>query len=281
MMPTFWALVLASRGRPALSLLVIFASGSFLMRSAGVVLNDLADRSIDRQVARTRQRPLAAGVLSIKEALALLLILLLLAAGLLLFLPGMTFWLAPVAVVLAAIYPFAKRLVPLPQLALGLAFGWGVLMAWATVEQQLPLPAWLVYGATICWAVAYDTIYAVQDRDDDARIGVHSAVLFFGRWGWVAVAGCGLVMVLLLALVGSMLGLNAIFYAVLGGVALFCTWQAWQLRRPALSGQDAFRLFHQHVWVGWAILGGIWLGWLSLPEISSRSMLGSMRGTLP
>ena len=219
--------------------------------------------------------------MSIEEALALLLILLLLAASLLLFLPSMTVWLAPVAVGLAAIYPFAKRLLPLPQLVLGLAFGWGVLMAWAAVEQQLPLPAWLVYGATICWAVAYDTIYAVQDRDDDARIGVHSAVLFFGTWGWVAVAGCGLAMVLLLSLAGSMLGLNSIFYAVLGGVAVFCTWQAWQLRRPSLSGQDAFRLFHQHVWVGCAILGGIWLGWLSLPEISSRSMLGSMRGTLP
>ena len=171
MLPTLWALVLASHGQPPVPLLII----SFFMRSAGVVLNDLADRSFDRQVDRTRMRPLASGALGVPEALATATALVLMAASLLVFLNQFTILLSPVALLLAAIYPFTKRIIQLPQAVLGIAFGWGVVMAWAAVRDSLDNQVWLLYASTVCWAVAYDTIYALQDRADDARIGVKSS----------------------------------------------------------------------------------------------------------
>ena len=167
MLPTLWTLVLASRGIPPAELVIIFAAGSFLMRSAGVVLNDMADRSIDRHVTRTQTRPLASGLLGIPEAIATLIVLLALTVGLLTFLNRFTVLLSPVALLLAALYPFSKRYIHLPQAVLGLAFGWGVIMAWAAVRNTLDAPVWLIYAATICWAIAYDTTYALQDQADD------------------------------------------------------------------------------------------------------------------
>ncbi|WP_447974214.1 4-hydroxybenzoate octaprenyltransferase [Nitrospira sp. Kam-Ns4a] len=261
MLPTFWALVLASGGRPAPRLLAIFAAGAFLMRSAGVVLNDLADRSLDRQVARTKDRPLASGALSARAAVMAACVLVSLAAGLLPLLNPLSRWLSPGAFVLAALYPLAKRIVHLPQAVLGVAFGWGVLMAWAEVRNGLALPVWLLYAATILWAVAYDTIYALQDREDDRRIGVKSAALLFGERTWLAVGVSLAGMLLLLGLTGWLLGLGPAFYGALVGIGGFLSQQVRQLRRdvpPTL----AFAMFKQHVWVGWGILGGIWLGFL-------------------
>ena len=259
MLPTLWSLVLASKGRPSIALLLIFAAGSFLMRSAGVIMNDLADRRFDRVVERTRERPLAAGVLRPWQAVGLLVVLLALAGGLLLLLPPLTIQLAPIALVLAAVYPFAKRVIPLPQAMLGIAFGWGAIMAWTAQTGAIGFPAWLLYGATLCWAIGYDTIYALQDREDDARIGVKSSALLFGDSAWLAVAVCFAIMVALLGAAGWTSRLTLAYYAMLAGIAVFLMRQALILRRP-IEPSHAFQLFKQHVWVGVWVLAAIWLG---------------------
>src|SRR5581483_3845751 len=207
LLPTWWALVVASQGRPSLRLLAVFTAGAFVMRSAGVILNDLADQSFDRQVERTRQRPLAAGTLDVRQAAVACVLLLAFAAGILLMLPPFARWLGSVAFLLAAAYPFAKRVFALPQAVLGAAFGWGVIMAWAAVQERLPASAWLLYGATVCWAIGYDTVYAIQDRKDDARIGVQSAAVLFGDRAWAAVAVVYGVMLSLIAVVAREAGM--------------------------------------------------------------------------
>lgn len=259
MLPPLWALVLATEGHPPVSLVAIFAAGSFLMRSAGVVVNDLADRSFDRQVARTKTRPLASGALSVREALVTAGALVTLAIGLVLCLNRLTMLLSPVALLLAATYPFAKRLIAIPQVVLGLAFGWAVVMAWASARSSLPPPAWLLYGSTIFWAIAYDTIYALPDREDDARIGLKSSALLFGSWVWLAVAAALILMLILLGMAGWWAGLGPAFYGALAAVGGFLSQQVRRLRRP-IHPDLAFTLFKQHIWVGLAILVGIWLG---------------------
>jgi 4-hydroxybenzoate polyprenyltransferase len=261
MLPTLWALVLASRGRPSVGLLLVFTLGSFLMRSAGVVMNDLADRSFDRRVVRTRTRPLASGIISVPAALTIITVLLTIAVGLLAFVNRFTMVLSPVAVLLAAVYPFSKRIMQIPQVVLGLTFGWGVIMAWSAVRNQLDLPAWLLYAAAICWAVAYDSIYALQDREDDIRVGVKSSAVLFGPRTWIAIGVSLTLMLILLGLTGRLVGMNAGFYGVLVALAGFLSRQVWTLRGP-ISAAQAFALFKQHVWVGWAILAGIWIGFL-------------------
>jgi 4-hydroxybenzoate polyprenyltransferase len=261
LLPSLWALVLAARGLPSLRLFVIFVAGSFLMRSAGVILNDLADRSFDRQVARTRTRPLASGELSSHQAWMLLVILLLLAAGLVALLNPLVLQLAPIAVMLAALYPFSKRWIHIPQAVLGIAFGWGTIMAWAAVQSRLATPVWLLFGATVAWAIAYDTIYALQDREDDRRIGVKSAALFFGSSTWIAVAVALGVMLILLGISGWLAEIGGSYYAVLGAVAVFFAVQVVALRRPVPPPQ-AFAMFRAHVWSGVAILVGLLAGFL-------------------
>lgn len=259
MLPTLWALVLASRGRPNQTLLVIFAAGSFLMRSAGVILNDAADRRFDRQVDRTRTRPLASGALSMPEAVAVLLFLLAMAGGLVLLLDRLAILLSPVAVVLASLYPFSKRILPLPQAVLGVAFGWGVIMAWAAARGTLEPQAWLLFGGTIAWAVVYDTIYALQDLTDDQRIGIRSSAILFGRWTWLAVAASFGVMVLCLGWAGWLSEIGLVYYGVLAAVCGFVSQQIRKLRGPVAPAL-AFSMFRQHVWIGWAILAAFWAG---------------------
>jgi 4-hydroxybenzoate polyprenyltransferase len=261
MLPTLWALVLASRGRPPVSLLLIFAAGSLVMRSAGVILNDLADRHFDRQVARTRMRPLASGALPLHTALALAVILLGVAGLLLPFLNRLTLLLSPIAVILAVLYPYSKRVIPLPQAVLGITFGWGVVMAWTAARDSFAGPVWLLYVATICWAIAYDTVYALQDQPDDRRAGIRSGPLLFGRHTWLAVGVSLCVMVLCLGLTGWMMELNPAFYGMLAAVLGFFTQQVMRLRRPVPPAL-AFSMFRHHVWAGAAILAGMWLGCL-------------------
>jgi 4-hydroxybenzoate polyprenyltransferase len=261
MLPTLWALVLSSKGIPPWRLLLIFMLGSFLMRSAGVVLNDLADRAFDRHVARTRQRPLASGALTPVHALVVLAVLLALAGLLVVQLNALTIMLSPVAVALAALYPFAKRVIHLPQAALGIAFGCGTIMAWAASRGRIESAAWLTFAATICWAVAYDTIYALQDMDDDRRIGVKSSALYFGSDTWLAVGTACAMMLLLLGIAAEMAGIGSIAYGVLAAVGVFFVKQVGELRRP-VSPQRAFELFHQHAWAGTVVLCGLVLGFL-------------------
>lgn len=261
MLPTLWALVLSSRGLPPLRLLVIFALGSFVMRSAGVVLNDLADRSFDRHVARTQQRPLASGELSREHALVVLAVLLTLAALLVVQLNALTMLLSPAAVLLAALYPFAKRVVHVPQAVLGIAFGWGTIMAWTASRGTIENPAWLTFAATICWAIAYDTIYALQDVDDDRRVGVKSSALYFGSRAWLAVGAACAIMLVLLGTAAQSVGTGWTTHGVLAGVAIVFTKQVNELRTP-VSPARAFALFHQHVWIGTVILVGFVVGFL-------------------
>lgn len=261
LLPTCWALALAERGLPSPRLLGIFIAGAFLMRSAGVVMNDLADQSFDRRVARTKTRPLASGELSRRQAFAALALLLLPAAGLLWFLNPLTLWLAPVALVLAALYPFSKRYIHIPQAMLGLAFGWGTIMAWTAATGTIAAPAWTVFASTILWAIAYDTIYAIQDRADDRLIGVKSSALFFGSSTWLAVGLTLGVMLLLLAAAGIQTGIGWPYFLVLGAVGVFFAMQTRRLRGDITPSQ-AFRMFQAHVWVGLAIFAGMIAGFI-------------------
>ena len=261
MLPTLWALVLSSHGIPPWRLLVIFMLGSFVMRSAGVVLNDLADQSFDRHVARTRQRPLASGELSRQHALAVLAVLLTAAGLLVAQLNSLTMLLSPVALLLAALYPFAKRIIHVPQAVLGIAFGWGTIMAWTASRATIEHPALLTFGATICWAIAYDTIYALQDMDDDRRVGVKSSALYFGSHAWLAVGTACAMMLFLLGMAADMVGTGWKAYGVLAAAGIFFAKQVNELTKPVTPAR-AFALFHQHVWIGTAILGGLLLGFL-------------------
>jgi 4-hydroxybenzoate polyprenyltransferase len=256
LLPTLWALILAARGIPPPHLLAIFLGGSFLMRSAGVIMNDLADQRFDRQVTRTKTRPLASGELSRRQAVLLLSALLVLAACLLLLLPPIVTWLAPIAVLLAALYPYSKRWIHIPQAMLGIAFGWGTVMAWAAVQGKLDAPVWCLFGATAAWAVAYDTIYAVQDQEDDRHIGVKSAALYFGPLIHQGVGIAFGVMVAFLTAVGWLAQLGWAYYVALLGVVAFFMFQTHQLRGP-ITPVQAFDMFRAHVWVGVTLLIGL------------------------
>ncbi len=262
LLPTMWGLVLAAEGIPPLHLLAIFIAGSFIMRSAGVIMNDLADQSFDRQVIRTRMRPLASGELSRRHAGVLLSVLLVGAASLLFFLRPLVIWLAPVAVFLAALYPYSKRWIHIPQAMLGIAFGWGTVMAWAAVRGQLDAPVWCLYGATAAWAIAYDTIYAIQDQEDDRRIGVKSAALYLGSSLYQGVGLAFGIMLAFLTAAGWFAQLRWPYYVALLGVAVFFLLQIGQLRKP-ITPTHAFDMFRKHVWVGVAILAGLFAGTLS------------------
>jgi 4-hydroxybenzoate polyprenyltransferase len=259
--PALWSLVLASHGWPATDLLIIFVLGSFIMRSAGVIMNDLADRSFDGQVDRTRHRPLVSGQLRPKHALSLLAVLLTIAAGLLYFLNPLTWLLSPVALLLAGLYPFCKRFLHIPQLMLGVAFGWGGVMAWAAVRDELESGTWLLFGATICWAIVYDTIYAIQDKEDDKKIGVKSSAILFGSYTWLGVGLASFFMLLFLSLAGQVSNLGTEYFLGLMLVAVLVGYQVILLRLE-ITTELAFKLFKQHGWVGMIVLAGLFFGTL-------------------
>ncbi len=259
--PTLWSLVLASQGWPEIHLLIIFIIGSFLMRSAGVIMNDLADRSFDRRVERTRHRPLVSGQLRPRHALGFLAVLLTMAAGLLWFLNPLTWLLSPVALLLAGLYPFCKRFLHIPQLILGVAFGWGGVMAWAAVLNALHTSTWLLFAATVCWAIVYDTIYAIQDREDDMRIGVRSSAILFGSYTWLGVGLAAFFMLTFLSLAGEVSDLGAEYFVGLVLVAVLMGYQV-VLLRSQVTTEQAFNLFKQHCWIGMIVLVGMFLGTL-------------------
>lgn len=219
-------------------------------------MNDLADQGFDQHVTRTRCRPLASGELSRRQAMILLSLLLTSAACLLFLLPSIVTGLAPIAVLLAALYPYCKRWIHIPQAMLGIAFGWGSVMAWASVQGQLDAPVWCLFGATVAWAVAYDTIYAIQDQEDDRRIGVKSAALYFGSSLYLGVGAAFALMVAFLIVAGLLAQLGWPYYAALVGVLVFFLLQIRDLQRPITPGH-AFAMFRAHVWVGLAILVGL------------------------
>ncbi|RVU78218.1 4-hydroxybenzoate octaprenyltransferase [Pantoea dispersa] len=210
--PTLWALWLSGMAIPPLSVLLVFVLGVFVMRAAGCVINDYADRNVDGHVKRTAARPLASGAVTEKEAKLLFAGLGLLAFLLVLTMNRMTILLSFGGLALAWVYPFMKRYTHLPQVVLGAAFGWAIPMGWAAVSESLPFVCWLVFLANICWTVAYDTQYAMVDRDDDLKIGVKSTAILFGRYDKLIIGLLQLAALGLMVLVGILLHLNGAFY---------------------------------------------------------------------
>ncbi|MEA3195452.1 MAG: 4-hydroxybenzoate polyprenyltransferase [Betaproteobacteria bacterium] len=253
--PTLWAVWLAAGGQPTLKIVVIFVLGTFLMRSAGCAVNDYADRDFDRHVKRTRERPLAAGEIAPREALAVAVVLALAAFGLALMLNGMAIALSFLGVAIAAVYPFTKRFFALPQLVLGIAFGFGIPMAYAAIQEVLPAECWLLLAANVCYSFAYDTEYAMVDRDDDARLGIHTSALLLGDWDVAAVMASYAAMLALLASVGIRLELSWPFYAGLAVAAGMMLYHGRLISGRTREG--CFRAFRHNNWVGGAIFAGI------------------------
>ena len=253
--PTLWALWLASRGVPRLDHLLIFLAGTVLMRSAGCAINDYADRYFDAQVERTRQRPLAAGELEPREALYVAAGLAAAAFALVFFLNGYAIALSFVGLAIAATYPYAKRYIAVPQAYLGIAFGFGIPMAYAAVQERLPLECWLLLAANVFYSFAYDTEYAMVDRDDDAKIGIRTSALTLARWDVAAVMASYAAMLLLLLALGVFIGLAWPFYAGLAAAAAMMVYH-WTLIRGR-SRAGCFRAFMHNNWVGAVIFSGI------------------------
>lgn len=252
--PMLWALWLAAEGLPDLTVLLIFVLGVLVMRAAGCVINDYADRNIDGHVKRTTQRPMAQGRVSEREALTLFAVLCLLAFGLVLMTNMLTIQLALVAVLLAASYPFMKRYTHLPQVHLGAAFGWAVPMAFAAQTGSVPPLAWLVFTAAVVWATVYDTQYAMVDRDDDLRIGVKSTAVLFGELDRLMIGILQLLLLVTLLLIGQQAELGLFYYlGVVIGALLFVR-QQWLIRLRDRDG--CFRAFlNNNVFGGVIFLG--------------------------
>jgi len=253
--PMLWALWLAARGTPNAWVLLVFVLGAVLMRSAGCVINDYADRKIDGHVKRTKARPLATGEVSPREALILFTVLCLLAFALVLTLNRLTIAMALVGAVLAILYPFTKRVTHWPQMFLGAAFGWAVPMAFAAQAGGVPAGGWTLFIATLIWALVYDTFYAMVDRDDDLKIGVKSTAILWGRYDRAAIGVFQLLFFSLLVVVGLQFGLGLLYYLGLAGAALMAAYHQWLART---RDRDAcFRVFMQHNILGGVIFAGI------------------------
>jgi 4-hydroxybenzoate polyprenyltransferase len=253
--PTLWAVWLASGGEPSGDLVIIFVVGTIVMRSAGCALNDYADRGFDAHVERTRSRPLAAGEIRPAEALWVAGALALAGFGLVLSLSRLAIMLSFVALAIAASYPFAKRVFPLPQAYLGIAFGFGIPMAYAAVQNRLPLECWLLLAANVCYSFAYDTEYAMVDRNDDARLGIRTSALTLGEWDVAAVAASYAGMLGILAAVGAFLALRWPYYLGLAAAAAMML-HHWRLIRTR-SRSACFEAFRHNNWVGMAVFAGI------------------------
>jgi 4-hydroxybenzoate polyprenyltransferase len=253
--PTLWALWIATAGQPTLSEVVIFVAGVFLMRSAGCAVNDWADRDFDGRVARTRERPLAAGEIRPGEALAVAAALALAAFGFALFLNRYAILLSFVALAIACLYPFAKRVFPLPQLVLGIAFGFGIPMAFVATQNMLPRECWILLAANVCYAFAYDTEYAMVDRDDDLKVGIQTSAITLGRYDVPAVMASYALMVGLLAWLGLRLNYPWPYYAGLAVAAGMMLYHYSLIRDRSREG--CFRAFRHNNWVGLSIFAGI------------------------
>ena len=253
--PTLWALWLAAGGWPGWSLFAIFMTGTLLMRSAGCAVNDYADREFDPHVERTRHRPLAARRISGKEALAVAAVLSLLAFLLILSLDILVIELSFAALFLAASYPFTKRFFALPQAYLGIAFGFGIPMAFAAVLREIPTIAWWMVAANVLWTLAYDTEYAMVDRNDDVRLGIRTSALLLGRFDVAAVMLCHAAFVALMAWVGRQADAGMPYFLGLAVAAALAAWQYRLIRDRDRAG--CFRAFLHNNWVGAAVFGGI------------------------
>ena len=253
--PTWWALLIAGNGHPSLKNALIFTAGVVLMRAAGCVMNDIADRNFDPHVERTKCRPLASGELNLKQALTLFMGLMLLAFLLVLMTNALTVKLAFAGAALASSYPFFKRFTHIPQVVLGIAFGWGIPMAFAAETGTVPAIAWWFLAINTVWSVIYDTLYAMVDREDDLAVGIKSTAILFGRYDVVIVGALMLVMTVMLVLAGAMLTLGWPWYlGILVAVVLWIR-QIFSIRDR--DREACFRAFLNNNWVGFALFIGL------------------------
>lgn len=253
--PTIWALILSAQGFPDIKVLIVFVLGVFMMRSAGCVINDFADRKVDGHVKRTSQRPLPSGKVSAKEAVILFLALSIASFLLVLTMNPLTVQLSFAGLVLAFIYPFMKRFTHLPQLFLGLAFSWSIPMAWAAQANELPLIVWFVFAINVVWTVAYDTQYAMVDRDDDLVIGIKSTAILFGRYDKMIIGGLQLMTIAMLIMLGNYYQLGASYYwglLVAGGLFVY---QQHLIRHR--ERQPCFQAFLNNNYVGMVVAAGL------------------------
>jgi len=253
--PTLWALWVAGKGSPSLLHIAVFCTGVVLMRAAGCVMNDIADRDFDPHVERTRLRPLASGELSLRQAMGLFVALMLSAFLLVLLTNALTIKLAFAGAALAASYPFFKRVTHLPQVVLGVAFGWGIIMAFAAETGSVPGIAWWLFAVNVLWSVIYDTLYAMVDREDDLRVGIKSTAILFADKDLAALRLLKLGMLGLLSWIGVMLELGWPWFLAVASVAGLFTLQQWWVREREPAA--CFRAFLNNNWVGLALFAGL------------------------
>ncbi len=253
--PTLWGLFIAGKGEPDWIISLIFVAGTVLMRSAGCVMNDIADSQYDGLVARTQYRPLVTNEVSKKEAYILAGSLSLIAFSMVCMLNTLSIKLSLVGMLLAISYPFTKRFFPMPQAYLGVAFGWGIPMVFAAILGYVPPVAWLLLLANISWAIAYDTEYAMVDREDDLKIGIQSSAITFGRFDVLAVMCCYIVTLLLLALTGQLLGLGYAYYMGLALAASVAIHHYFLIRQREKT--NCFKAFLANNWFGFSVFMGL------------------------
>lgn len=257
MIPALWAIFLAARGIPPLPLIGVIILGTLATSAAGCVINDLWDRNIDPQVARTRTRPLAAKTLSIKVGIAIAIIALVCAAILAIYLQPLSFWLCVAAVPVIVAYPSAKRFFPVPQLVLSLAWGFAVLISWTAVTGTLEPNTWVLWGVTVCWTLGFDTVYAMADREDDRKLGINSSALFFGKYAGEAVGIFFAATAGLWAYLATMMHLNLIFWVTWAIALVAWMIQYIRLSSPEIPPTTYGTVFRQNVVIGFILLLGI------------------------
>lgn len=260
MIPALWAVFLAARGMPPLPLVGVIVLGTLATSAAGCVVNDLWDRDIDPQVTRTRDRPLASRALSVKVGIIVAMVALGNSGFLALYLNPLSFWLCVAAVPVIVLYPLAKRVFPIPQLVLSIAWGFAVLISWSAATARLEFATWLLWGATVLWTLGFDTVYAMSDREDDQRLGINSSALFFGDYAAVAVGIFFACTVFLLGWLGVVMQLHLSFWLTLWLATLSWGWQYVRLRNPQIPHPAYGEIFRQNVWIGFLLLAGMITG---------------------
>ena len=262
MIPALWAVFLAAKGTPPIPLVGVIILGTLATSAAGCVVNDLWDKDIDPQVARTKSRPLASRALSVRVGIIIFAIALACAAVLAFYLKPLSFILCVIAVPFIVFYPLAKRVFPLPQLVLSLAWGFAVLISWTAVTGTIEPATWLLWGATVAWTMGFDTGYALSDREDDLKVGINSSAIFFGKYTPEAIGVFYAITVGLLAYLGVALALSSAFWFSLLLATVGWGWQYFTLRQPDIPRSVYSKVLEQNVWLGFILLVGMILGYL-------------------
>ena len=255
--PTYWALFLSAKGWPDIDLLIIFTLGVLVMRSAGCVINDYADRNIDQNIARTKDRPLITGEVSPKSALRLFVFLLIIAFGLVLLTNALTIKLSLIALALATLYPFTKRWTHLPQVVLGVAFGMSVPMAFSAQTGSIPLSAGWIFLATIVWTLIYDTFYAMADRDEDIKIGVKSTAILFEKYDQIFITFLQILLIIVFVVIGNLFNLGSIYYFSLVIILIFMIYHQFLMKKR--QKELFFKAFLNNNFIGMTAFIGIFL----------------------